>query len=165
MEMVFKAKRGGEINKRLTLDREGAQTLRSEVPQHFKVRKIPLTFNQSIHGTSLAVQWLRLQASNAGGVRVRSLVGELRAHMLHGMARKKRYPSTSSFLQPSVSAHSPVPFSSSFYQANLLLTFPFYYFLPQKPRTASPSPSGKLPLPFLPGPLHPHPFPRAFPCS
>ena len=50
------SQRGDEINKRLTLEREGAQTLSSA-----KAKKIPLTFNQNdTHGTSLAVQWLRL---------------------------------------------------------------------------------------------------------
>ena len=39
--------------------------------------------------TSLAVQWLRLCVSSAGG-RVRSLVGELRSDMLCGVAKKKK---------------------------------------------------------------------------
>ena len=38
-------------------------------------------------GTSLAVQWLRLCASNAGGVWVQSLAGELRSHMPHGASK------------------------------------------------------------------------------
>jgi len=37
--------------------------------------------------TSLVVQWLRLHIS-AQEVWVQSLVGELRSHMLHGMAKK-----------------------------------------------------------------------------
>ena len=41
-------------------------------------------------GTSLAVQWLRLCASTAGGM-VRSLVRELRSRMPCGMATKKIY--------------------------------------------------------------------------
>ena len=44
-------------------------------------------------GTSLAVQWLRLRASNAG-VRVQSLLGELRSHMLRGMAKKNKKTNT-----------------------------------------------------------------------
>ena len=40
-------------------------------------------------GISLAVQWLRLQASNAGGVQVRSLVRELRSHTPCEVAKKK----------------------------------------------------------------------------
>ena len=39
-------------------------------------------------GTSLAVLWLRLRTSTAGA-RVRSLVRELRAHMLRGTAKTK----------------------------------------------------------------------------
>ena len=55
------SQRGGEINKRLTLETEGAQTLSSAVPQPVQAKKTPLTFNHSeIHGTSLDVQWLRL---------------------------------------------------------------------------------------------------------
>ena len=38
--------------------------------------------------TSLVVQWVRLYAPNAGGPWVRSLVRELRSHMLCGMAKK-----------------------------------------------------------------------------
>jgi len=38
--------------------------------------------------TSLAIQWLRLHASNAGP-RVPSLVRELRSHMLCRVAKKK----------------------------------------------------------------------------
>ena len=37
--------------------------------------------------TSLAVQWLRLDTSTAGGT-VQSLVRELRFHMQHGVAKK-----------------------------------------------------------------------------
>ena len=40
-------------------------------------------------GTSPAVQWLRLQLP-LQGVRVRSLVGELRSCMPHGAAKKKK---------------------------------------------------------------------------
>ena len=36
------------------------------------------------------VQWLRLGASTAVGVQVRSLVRELRSHMLRSMAKKKK---------------------------------------------------------------------------
>ena len=39
--------------------------------------------------TSLAVQWLRLYTSTAGGI-VRPLVRELRFHMQHGMAKKEK---------------------------------------------------------------------------
>ena len=39
-------------------------------------------------GTSLATQWIRLQASNAEGA-VRSLVGELRLFMLQAVPPKK----------------------------------------------------------------------------
>ena len=39
-------------------------------------------FLKAVKQTSLAVQWLRLQASTAG-VLVQSLVWELRSHMLH----------------------------------------------------------------------------------
>ena len=40
-------------------------------------------------GTSLKVQWLRVCASNARGVHVQSLAGELRSHMLCGVAVNK----------------------------------------------------------------------------
>ena len=40
-------------------------------------------------GTSLAVQWLRL-ALPLQGVRVRSLFGELRCHVPHSAAKKKK---------------------------------------------------------------------------
>ena len=39
--------------------------------------------------TSLVVQWLRLQASNAGA-RVQSQVMELRSYMPSGVAKKKK---------------------------------------------------------------------------
>ena len=41
--------------------------------------------------TSLEIQGLGVRASNAGGVwaQVQSLVGELRSHMVWGMARNK----------------------------------------------------------------------------
>ena len=38
-------------------------------------------------GTSLAIQWLRFHASNAG-TGVQSLVRELRFHMLHNAAKR-----------------------------------------------------------------------------
>ena len=46
-------------------------------------------------GSSLVVQGLRLLASNAGGevrsnAQIRSLARELRSHMMHGMAKKKK---------------------------------------------------------------------------
>ena len=41
-------------------------------------------------GTSLAVQWLGLHASNAGGHGFDPWLGELRSHMLHGKAKKKK---------------------------------------------------------------------------
>ena len=41
--------------------------------------------------TSLAVQWLRLSASNAG-VWIRSLARELRSRMPHGVAEKINKP-------------------------------------------------------------------------
>ena len=44
--------------------------------------------SSGVGGTSLVVQWLRLCASNAG-VRVPSLVGELRSHTLWGMVKIK----------------------------------------------------------------------------
>ena len=37
----------------------------------------------------MAVQWLKLHASNARGTGIQSLVSELRAHMSYGMAKKK----------------------------------------------------------------------------
>ena len=78
------------------------------------------------------------------------MVGWLRSLVPRGMAKKtKRSPSTSSWLQPSVSVHILAPFSSSSYQAYLLSTFPFYFLLPPKPRTNSSTPSGKSP-PSLP---------------
>ena len=40
-------------------------------------------------GTSLAVQWLRLCTSTAGGADS-SLAGELRSHMPRGVTRKKK---------------------------------------------------------------------------
>ena len=40
-------------------------------------------------GTSLAVQWLRLHLPMQG-VRVQSLVRELRSHMLHGQKNKTK---------------------------------------------------------------------------
>ena len=43
----------------------------------------------------------------------------------------------------------PSPLSSSSYQAYLLSSFPFYFLLPQKPRTSSSTSSGKSP-PSLP---------------
>ena len=43
--------------------------------------------------SSLVVQWLRLCASNEGAW-VRSLVGELRSYMLHGVAPCKKYKKT-----------------------------------------------------------------------
>ena len=39
-------------------------------------------------GTSMAVQWLRLCAPTAGGMG--SFIGEIRSHMLHGMAEKQK---------------------------------------------------------------------------
>ena len=44
----------------------------------------------TILGTSLMVQWLRLCASKCMGSRDWSLVGEPRSWMLHGMAKKKK---------------------------------------------------------------------------
>ena len=44
--------------------------------------------NGFILGTSLAVQWLRLHASTAGGADVIPCQGELRSHMLPGAAQK-----------------------------------------------------------------------------
>ena len=41
------------------------------------------------HETSLTIQWLRLQAS-LQGVLVQCLGGELRSHMLSGVAKKKK---------------------------------------------------------------------------
>ena len=56
-------------------------TPRSLVPHSLKI--------STNLGTSLAVQWLRLCASSARGWGwVRSLVGELRSYMLHGVAKK-----------------------------------------------------------------------------
>ena len=43
---------------------------------------------QVIHGASLVVQWLRLHIPNAGGTG--SIPGELRSHLLKGMAKKKK---------------------------------------------------------------------------
>ena len=40
-------------------------------------------------GTSLVVQWLRLSASTTGGT-CSNRGRELRSHMLHGVARKKK---------------------------------------------------------------------------
>ena len=44
---------------------------------------------KGLMGTSLAVQWLRLCASNAGA-EVQSLVGKLRSHMPCGAAKKNK---------------------------------------------------------------------------
>ena len=44
------------------------------------------TIKKNKEGTSLAVQWLRLHLP-VQGVRVRSLVGELRSHMLRGQKK------------------------------------------------------------------------------
>ena len=43
----------------------------------------------TVHGTSLVVQWLRLCTSNAGGV-VPSLLRELRSHRPCGRGQKKK---------------------------------------------------------------------------
>lgn len=43
----------------------------------------------TLHQTSLAVQWLALHTSTAGGM-VRSFVGELESHMPCGVAQKKK---------------------------------------------------------------------------
>lgn len=40
--------------------------------------------------TSLQVQWLRICASTAGGIWVQSPVRELRSHLLHGAAERKK---------------------------------------------------------------------------
>ena len=50
--------------------------------------RTPNGHRKSIAGTSLVVQWLRLQASTAGA-QVPSLVGVLRPPMLQGVTRKK----------------------------------------------------------------------------
>ena len=50
----------------------------------------------TILGTSLMVQWLRLCASKCMGSRDWSLVGEPRSWMLHGMAKKKKKKSANS---------------------------------------------------------------------
>ena len=59
----------------------------------YSVLPLYLTFSRHTHTntnlwTSLAVQWLRFSASTERG-EVQSLVGELRSHMLHGLAKKK----------------------------------------------------------------------------
>ena len=48
------------------------------------------TIKNKMNWTSLVVQWLRLHASNAGDVEVRSLFGELRSHVPHGEAKKEK---------------------------------------------------------------------------
>ena len=48
-------------------------------------------FKDEVTGTSLAVQWLRLQAPNAGGMGVISGKGSKISHaMWHGKKKKKR---------------------------------------------------------------------------
>ena len=53
--------------------------------------------------TSLAVQWLR-HCSYTAGAQVQPLVGELRSHMLHSVAKKqcKSFPT----VMPSISFYS-----------------------------------------------------------
>ena len=55
------------------------------------------TVKDTICRTSLAVHWLRLHASSAGGMFL-SLVWELRSHMLHGEAKKERNNQTKNML-------------------------------------------------------------------
>lgn len=52
-----------------------------------------------VYGTPLAVQWLRFHASSAVGG-VRSLVRELRSHVLRGMAKKLLLKSKEIYLPP-----------------------------------------------------------------
>ena len=47
------------------------------------------TFSKEDVGNSLAVQWLGLGAFSAG-TQVRSLVGELKSHKPHSVAKKKK---------------------------------------------------------------------------
>ena len=55
----------------------------------FKISNLHFSKNYSIErGTSPAIQWLKPCASNAG-LQIQSLVGELRFHVLCGMAKKK----------------------------------------------------------------------------
>ena len=60
------------------------------------LNNLPLLFRKLDVGTFLALQWLRLHASNAGGTglipgaQVWPLVMEVRSHRLCGMARKKK---------------------------------------------------------------------------
>ena len=49
-----------------------------------------ISFQNPSSGTSLAVQWLGLRVSTAGGAWVQPLVGELRSCMPCGAARKKK---------------------------------------------------------------------------
>ena len=51
-------------------------------------------------GTSLVVQWLRLQTSKAAGVWVRSPVRKLASHTLSGMVKKKKIKSNVSINFP-----------------------------------------------------------------
>ena len=55
---------------------------------HLVLKAVRYAKIKMCHRTSLAVQWLGLRASTAGG-EGSILVGELRSRMLHGAAKKK----------------------------------------------------------------------------
>ena len=57
-------------------------------------RGVERIINKGDEWTSLAVQWLRLHTLPMQGAWIQSLVGEIRSHKPHGMAKKKKKKKT-----------------------------------------------------------------------